>query len=131
MHFWLILTKKLSMKRIVEFPLEDGDSIFVEVDEPAQTDSRIGIPDDRIGISDRIFQKSTQSFESAFKSVKPIANAILDKVNNLNQPADEVEVKFGIRITAGLKAVVASGDSEVNYEITLKWNRGLKDESRA
>jgi hypothetical protein len=130
-HFWLILTKKLSMKRIVEFPLEDGDSIFVEVDEPAQTDSRIGIPDDRIGISDRIFQKSTQSFESAFKSVKPIANAILDKVNNLNQPADEVEVKFGIRITAGLKAVVASGDSEVNYEITLKWNRGLKDESRA
>ncbi len=119
------------MKRIVEFPLEDGDSIFVEVDEPAQTDSRIGIPDDRIGISDRIFQKSTQSFESAFKSVKPIANAILNKVNNLNQPADEVEVKFGIRITAGLKAVVASGDSEVNYEITLKWNRGLKDESRA
>ena len=119
------------MKRIVEFPLEDGDSILVEVDEPAQTDSRIGIPDDRIGISDRIFQKSTQSFESAFKSVKPIANAILDKVNHLNQPADEVEVKFGIRITAGLGAVVASGSSEVNYEITLKWNRGLEDESRA
>jgi hypothetical protein len=126
------------MKRIVEFSLEDGDSIFVEVDEPAQTDSRIGIsddrigiPDDRIGISDRIFQRSTQSFESAFKSVKPIANAILDKVNNLNQPADEVEVKFGIKITAGFGAIVASGDSEVNYEITLKWNRELKDESRA
>lgn len=119
------------MKRIVEFPLEDGDSIFVEVDEPAQTDSRIGIPDDRIGISDRIFQKSTQSFESAFKSVKPIANAILNKVNSLNQPADEVEVKFGIRITVGLGAVVASSSSEVNYEITLKWNRGLEDESRA
>lgn len=120
------------MKRIVEFPLEDGDSILVEVDEPAQTDSRIGIPDDRIGIpDDRIFQKSTQSFESAFKSVKPIANAVLNKVNSLNQPADEVEVKFGIKITAGFEAIVASGNSEVNYEITLKWNRELKDESRA
>jgi hypothetical protein len=126
------------MKRVVEFPLEGGDSILVEVDEPAQTDSRIGlpddrigIPDDRIGISDRIFQKSTQSFEAAFKSVKPIANAILSKVQSLNQPADEVEVKFGIKITAGLEAIVASGNSEVNYEIKLKWNRGLKDESRA
>jgi hypothetical protein len=119
------------MKRIVEFPLEDGDSILVEVDEPAQTDSRIGIPDDRIGITDRIFPRSTQSFESAFKSVKPIANAVLNKVNSLNQPADEVEVKFGVKITAELGAIVASGKSEVNYEITLKWNRGLKDESRA
>ena len=118
------------MKRIVEFPLEDGDSILVEVDEPVQTDSRIGIPDDRIGITDRIFQKSTHSFESAFKPVKSIANAVLNKVNSLNQPADAVEVKFGIKITAGLEAIVASGNSEVNYEITLKWNRGLKDEPR-
>lgn len=34
------------MKRIVEFPLESGGSIFVEVDEPALTDDRIGIRDD-------------------------------------------------------------------------------------
>lgn len=36
------------MKRIVEFPLESGDSVLVEVDEPVQSDDRIGIRDDMV-----------------------------------------------------------------------------------
>ena len=104
------------MKRIVEFPLENGDSILVEVDEPA-------LIDDRIGLRDEVVQKATQTFESALDKVRPVANVILNKIRNLHQPADEVEVKFGIKISAELGAVVASGSGEVNYEITLKWKR--------
>lgn len=104
------------MKRIVEFPLESGGSILVEVDEPALTD-------DRIGLRDEVAQKAQKTFESALDSVKPLANAIMTKVRSLNQPADEVEVKFGVKMSAELGAVIASGNGEVNYEITLKWNR--------
>ena len=104
------------MKRIVEFPLENGDSILVEVDEPALTD-------DRIGIRDELVQKAHQTFESALNKVEPVANAVITKVRSLNQPADEVEVKFGVKMSAELGAVIASGNGEVNYEITLKWNR--------
>ena len=104
------------MKRIVEFPLENGDSILVEVDEPALTD-------DRIGIRDEVTQTAQKTFESALDTVKPLANAIMTKVRSLNQPADEVEVKFGVKMSAELGAVIASGNAEVNYEITLKWNR--------
>lgn len=113
-----------TLKRIVEFPLENGDSILVEVDEPA-------ITDDRIGIRDEVVQKATQTFESALDKIKPVANVILTKVRNLNQPADEVEVKFGIKISAELGAVVASGSGEVNYEITLKWKHEPQNESSA
>ncbi len=104
------------MKRIVEFPLESGDSVLVEVDEPVQSDDRIGIRDDMV-------QKAQQTFESALDKVKPIANAVITKVRSLNQPADEVEVKFGIKMNAELGAIIASGSGEVNYEITLKWKR--------
>jgi hypothetical protein len=104
------------VKRIVEFPLENGDSILVEVDEPALTD-------DRIGLRDEVTQKAQKTFESALDTVKPLANAIMTKVRSLNQPADEVEVKFGVKMSAELGAVIASGNGEVNYEITLKWNR--------
>ncbi|NEQ21428.1 MAG: hypothetical protein F6K28_19845 [Microcoleus sp. SIO2G3] len=104
------------MKRIVEFPLENGDSILVEVDEPALTD-------DRISLRDEVAQKAQKTFESALDTVKPLANAIMTKVRSLNQPADEVEVKFGVKMSAELGAVIASGNGEVNYEITLKWNR--------
>ncbi|MFS0518316.1 CU044_2847 family protein [Nostoc sp. UIC 10607] len=104
------------MKRIVAFSLENGDTVLIEVDEPVPGD-------ERIGLREEIVQKATQTFESALDKVKPVANAIMAKVRSLPQPADEVEVKFGIKISAELGAVVASGSSEVNYEITLKWKR--------
>jgi hypothetical protein len=34
-----------------------------------------------------------------------------------------VEVKFGIKMSGELGAIIASGSGEVNYEITLKWKR--------
>ena len=101
------------MKRIVEFPLESGDSILVEVDEPS----------DRIGLGDEIAEKAQKTFESALNAIKPVASTVINKVRSLNEPADEVEVKFGIKMTAGLGAVIASGKGEVNYEITLKWKQ--------
>lgn len=112
------------MKRIVEFPLENGESILIEVDEPA-------VIDDRIGLRDEIVQKAHQTFESALEKIKPVANVILTKVRHLKEPADEVEVKFGIKISAELGAVVASGSGEVNYEITLKWNRNSHNDRTA
>lgn len=105
------------MKRIIEFPLESGDSILVEVDEQS----------DRIGLSDEIAEKAQRTFESALNTIKPVATTIMNKVQSLNQPADEVEVKFGIKMTVGLGAVIASGNAEVNYEITLKWKQCAKD----
>ncbi|HAA31447.1 MAG TPA: hypothetical protein DCE56_31730 [Cyanobacteria bacterium UBA8553] len=101
------------MKRIVEFPLESGDSILVEVDQPS----------DRIGLGDEIAEKAQKTFESALSTIKPVASTIIQKVRSLNEPANEVEVKFGIKMTAELGAVVASGTTEVNYEITLKWKQ--------
>lgn len=105
------------MKHIVEFPLENGDFILVEVDEPPAP------IDDRIGIGDDVAQKAKQSFETAIGKIQPVANAIIEKVKSLNEPADEVEVKFGLKMSGELGAVVASGKAEVNYEITLKWKQ--------
>lgn len=108
------------MKQIVEFPLENGDSILVEVNEPAAID-------DRISLGDEVIQKAQQTFESALDKVKPVAGAIMTKVRSLKEPPEEVEVKFGIKMSAELGAIVAAGSAEVNYEVTLKWKRESKD----
>lgn len=107
------------MKRIIEFPLEDGSSVLIEVDESTE--------DDRISLGDRVVQTAQQTLESALERIKPVASAIMTKVQSLNEPADEVEVKFGIKMSAELGAVIAAGNAEVNYEITLKWNQGAKN----
>jgi hypothetical protein len=108
------------MKRIVEFPLESGGSILIEVDDPTPSDTRIGL-------GNKVAKKAQQTFESALETVKPVANAILTKLRSLNEPADEVEVKFGIKMNGDLGAIIASSSAEVNCEITLKWKRESKD----
>ena len=102
------------MKRIVEFPFAEGESIFVEVEEPEG---------DRISLADDVVKTAQKSFESAIDKVKPVANAVITRMRSLNEPADEVEVKFGIKMSAELGAIIAAGSGEVNYEITLKWTK--------
>jgi len=108
------------VKQIVQFPLENGEFILIEVDEPAPTDPRIST-------GNKVAKKAQQTFESALEKLHPVASAILTKVRSLKEPADEVEVKFGIKMSAEFGAFVASGNTEVNYEITLKWKRESND----
>jgi hypothetical protein len=104
------------VKQIVEFPLENGESIIIEVDEPRGS-----------LIANDVVETAQQTFESALEKVQPVASAIMTKLRSLKEPADEVEVKFGIKMSVEFGVLVASGNTEVNYEITLKWKRELND----
>jgi hypothetical protein len=106
------------VKRLVEFLLEDGSTILVEVDQPEQK-SGVG----RISREDEMMLKAQQTFEKALERVKPIAGTIINKLRSLNEPADEIEVKFGIKMSAEAGAIIAAASVEGNYEITLKWKQ--------
>ena len=68
--------------------------------------------------------------------IKPVASTIISKLHDLSTPADEVEVKFGLKLTAEAGAIFTSVGGEATYEITLKWqenkkiNRGDKDDEQ-
>ena len=104
-------------KKIAEFSLADGTKFLVEVDEPeGRGIQRVALP------SGRQVLKAQQTFEEALENIKPVASTIISKLRDLNQPADEVEVKFGLKLTADAGAIFASVGGEVSYEITLKWS---------
>lgn len=108
-------------KQIAEFSLSDDTSttILIEVEEP-EIDSaveRVALP------SGKSVLKASQTFEEAMEKVKPMASTIIAKLRDLSNPADEVEVKFGLKLTADAGAVFTSVGGEVNYEITLKWTQ--------
>lgn len=110
------------MKKIVKYSLEDGNEVLVEVGEVDEPN------DDRIALSEGI-TKATQTFETALENIKPVANAIISKLSSLSKKPDEVEVKFGVKMTASMGAIIASGSAEINYEITLKWKQESKNAS--
>ncbi len=52
-----------------------------------------------------------------------MASTIISKLRDLDTPADQVEVKFGLKLTADAGAIFTSVGGEVSYEITLKWSQ--------
>ena len=48
------------------------------------------------------------------------AKAVLDKVKDLGP--DQVEVKFGVKVSGGAQWLVAKAAGEASFEITLTWS---------
>jgi hypothetical protein len=105
------------MKRLIEYQLTDDSTIWVEVDEP----ERSGVKP--VSRSGEVVEKAKQTFSAALDNVKPIAETIIDKLRNLSDSPDEVEVKFGLKMNAEAGAIIAAAGVEANYEITLKWKK--------
>lgn len=106
------------MKQLAEFMLEDGTTFLVEVEESeSNAIERVALP------SGQMVLKAKQSFEESLDRVKPVASTIVSKLKELNNPADEVEVKFGLKLTTDAGAIFTSIGGEVTYEITLKWSK--------
>ena len=106
------------MRHLIEFPLEDGGSIVIEVDEP-ETEGGVV----RAARPGEIVAKAGQTFEEALERVKPAAGAIIKKLKELSDAPDEVEVEFGLKMSAQAGAVIAVASVEANYRVKLRWTR--------
>jgi len=112
------------MKQLVEFPLEDGGSILVEVETPETAGM---VPASRGG---EVVAKAQQTFEAALEKVRPAAGAIIAKLRALHDPPDEIEVEFGLKMSAEAGAIVAAAGVEANYKVTLTWKREKETEKK-
>jgi len=103
------------MKRLVEFPLEDGTSMMVEIEETeAEGLTRVSRRDPGV------IERAQQTFEKSLDRVKPAAQYILAKLRELQDSPDEIEVQFGLNLSAAAGIVLASGVT-ANYTVKLKW----------
>ena len=108
----------LMPKQLVEYQLEGGATILVEVDLPEGGIQRAGREGEIV--------KATQSFDEALEHVRPVAQKIISTLRTLTDVPDEMTVEFGIKLGARAGVVIASADVEANYKLTLKWKRPEK-----
>jgi hypothetical protein len=109
------------MKHLVEFPLEDGGSIVVEIDEP-ETGGTI-----RAGREDKI-EQARETFEDALNKILPATKTVAEKVRGMASKPDEIEVTFGVNLSTMAGAVIASASASANFGLTVRWT-GKKDET--
>ncbi len=106
------------MKRLIEFPLQDGGSLIVEVDEPVPEGGVV-----KVARPGEVAAKARETLEEALDKIKPAAEAIISKLRGLHDAPDEIGVEFGIKLSAEAGAFVASAGVEANYKITVKWTK--------
>ena len=105
------------MATYIEYTLDDGSTLLVEVDESTEAATKAAADD-----SGNLIIKAEKQFKDALSSVKTSVKTLGHELSEL--APDEVEVTFGIKTTgeAGLFAVCKVG-SEMNYEVKLRWGK--------
>jgi hypothetical protein len=102
------------MKRLVEFPLEEGGSILVQIDEPDTVGTiRAG--------RDETIEKAKETFEEALNRVLPAAKSVVEKLQSMGSRPDEIEVNFGINLSTQAGAFIASATAQANFGVTVSW----------
>jgi hypothetical protein len=111
------------MRRLVEFPTEGGGVILAEVD-----DLELGDGTTRRGLStSSVVERAQTSFEDALEKAKPMASSLVGKLRAIGDaagnPPDEVQVEFGIILSAEAGAVLAAASATANYKVTMTWKQ--------
>ncbi len=99
------------MKRLVEFELDKGGTILVEVEAEG------GMQPAAAGV----VEKAQKSFDAALENVKESAAVIVEKLRTLAEPPQEIQVEFGLKMNLEGKAFIAAAGAEANFKVALKW----------
>lgn len=107
-------------KALAQFTLEDGTPFLVEIAEPSTSAvERVAAVE-----TGELVYKAKKNLEEALEVVKPVAATVISKLQSgMPMPADELEVKFGLNLSAEAGVVFSSVGGEVTFEVTLKWSK--------
>jgi len=105
------------MGQLVEFPLESGGSVLVDV-----TGHHTG-PVTRGLKGPEIVERARQTFEEAVSRVQPAVEGVITQLRSLAEVPDEVHVEFGLDLSAEAGAFIAAVSTTANFTVALTWRR--------
>jgi hypothetical protein len=108
------------MKRLVEFPLEQGGSVLVEIDEPPAGPVMRGLGKDRPNIAEH----ADKTFEQATAAVTPAAASLIARLRSISDPPAEIGIEFGVQLSAQTGAFIASAAAAANFKVSMTWRGG-------
>lgn len=106
----------MATKKLVEYKLEQGGAILIEV---VETEYEIGRTP--VAIKPGVPEEATKKFGQALEDIKPVADVIVQKLKSLSSKPDSIGVEFGIKMNAKAGALIAATEVEANFKVTLSW----------
>lgn len=105
------------MGRLVEFPTADGDTVLIEVKEPAAGMVTRGLRDTAVT------ERAQKTFEEAVRCARPAVEGVLTQLRTIAESPDEIHVEFGLDLHAEAGAFIAAASATANFTVTITWNR--------
>lgn len=101
---------------LMEFPLEDGNSVVVEVTED-------DVPQDLVLAAKpgEMLGKAGQTLEAALAKIDPAMRSVAEWMRKSGP--DEATVEFGLKLGGQSSVIIASGKAEVNFVVKLTWKK--------
>jgi hypothetical protein len=115
------------MKRLVEFPTDDGSTILVEVDEPGYA----GGGTLRSINPGEMIERAGMTYEQAIGRIQPAAAGIIARLRAMPEPPTEIAVELGISLSAEAGAFLASAATQAHIIVTLTWKAAASSDSDA
>jgi len=109
------------MSHLIEFKLSDGETVLVEGMDEKQTSSGRNLVS-RGGQNAEHITQAEKTLQEAMQTARSAAESVLDTFKEMNTP-DEIQLQFGVKLAAQAGVIIASANSEVNFQVTLKWNK--------
>ena|SRR5215469_9073427 len=110
------------MKRLVEFPLDQGGVVLVEVEESPAGPVTRGMGRDRTAL----VEEADKTFEDATAAVTPAARS-LPPLRSIDDSLDEIGIVFGVQLSAQSGAFIASVAAQANFTVSMTWRRGAPE----
>jgi hypothetical protein len=108
------------VKRLVEFPLAQGGSVLVEIDEPPAGPVMRGLGKDRPSVA----EQADKTFEQATAAVAPAAASLIAQLRSIRNPPAEIGIEFGVQLSAQAGAFIASAGAAANFKVSMTWRGG-------
>ncbi|MGA7312878.1 MAG: CU044_2847 family protein [Silvibacterium sp.] len=103
------------MKTLTEFQLADGRTILVE-----STDGSADIGVKPVGANE-FLQRAKDSFNDAIDKLRPAMDQLVERLTELKKCPSEMEIEFGIKLSAAAGAIIAATGTEANFKVKLSW----------
>jgi signal transduction histidine kinase len=93
-----------------------------------------GVQDVSIGRDslEKVAERSEEAFENAMQTIKTVATRAITAVKEINYSdrPDEIEVDFGLKLTASGGVLISNVGVETQINVKLKWQRKQEDEEK-
>lgn len=81
----------------------------------------------RVARPGQVMARASRSLAEMVTGIRPVAQSFVDGFRGMARAPDELNLEFGVSISAEADVVISSTAAEANFKISLTWTRAPSD----